>query len=431
MSSGRRSSLSATLVAALFCTATLSVIAADWPQWRGLERDGRSTEAIRRDWDANPPAHLWTVEGMGRGYASVAVVDGRLYTVGNRDNAQCIICVDAESGRPIWSSKITDSVPRHDYEGSRSTPTVDGDKIYAVSSDGGIACLNLADGSPVWRRSFRDFGGQLMSGWGFSEGPLVDGDNVICTPGGPNAVMVALNKATGKDVWRCAMPRAEARGRDGAGYSSIVVSNAGGVKQYVQTVGHGVIGVRARDGKFLWGYDKVANDVANIPTPLVSGDHVFASTGYGAGAALLKLNKAGDGIRPEEVYFLQANVFQNHHGGMVLDGDVVYAGHGHGQGFPTCLNWRTGKVVWGGSRQRGPGEGSAALTQVGDGLLFRYQNGVLALIDASPQGYKLLGTLTPDYQEGDSWSHPVVVNGKMYLREQDRLMCYDVSASGN
>jgi len=411
--------------------ATLSLansLADDWPQWRGPNRDGRSAETgISKDWKNQPPRHLWTVGGMGRGFASLAIVDGRVYTTGNVGSGQSVICVDASTGAPIWTTPVTNGAPRHDYAGSRSTPTVDGDRVYVVSSDGGIACLKTSDGNVVWKRPFSDFGGRMMSGWGYSESPLVDGNLVVCTPGGNDAMMVALDKNTGKDVWRCPMPRGGDQGGDGAGYSSIVISNGGGVKQYVQIVGRGLIGVRASDGKFLWGYNKVANGTANIPTPLVSGDYVFASTGYGAGAGLVKLSKRGDAVEPKEDYFLDGQVFQNHHGGMVLVGDYVYTGNGHGNGFPTCLNWKTGKIKWGGKR-RGPGGGSAAVTLVGDQLLFRYENGVIGLISATPDGYRLNGEFTPEYQEAESWSHPVVVDGKMYLREQDKLMCYDVKA---
>jgi outer membrane protein assembly factor BamB len=421
-----------TLMRALCAVGTLSVAisvsANDWPQWRGPERDGKSAETgLLADWKTTLPKHLWTVQGMGRGYASVSVVGNRLYTVGNRDKSQSVICVAADTGAPVWTSPVTQGEPQHDYAGSRTPPTIDGDRLFVVTSDGQISCLNTANGAIVWQRPFSDFGGRLMSGWGFSESPLVDGDRVICTPGGPDAMMVALDKQNGQEVWRSRMPSGGGQGGDGAGYSSIVISEGGGLKQYLQVVGHGLISVRASDGQFLWGYDKIANGTANIPTAVVNGDYVFASTGYGAGAALIKINKTDQTVQPEEVYFLDANVFQNHHGGFVMDGDFIYGGHGHGEGFPTCLTWKTGKIKWGG-KLRGAGSGSAAVTQIGNQLLFRYQNGTVALINATPVGYQLQGTLTPDYQEGDSWSHPVVVDGRLYLREQDKLMCYDLKS---
>jgi outer membrane protein assembly factor BamB len=301
--------------------------------------------------------------------------------------------------------------------------------MYLVTSDGAIHCLKRADGAVVWSKDFKkEWNGKMMSGWGFSESPLVDGDWVLCTPGGDDAMIVALDKMTGDEVWQAAVPEFPTKGgRSGAGYSSIVVSHGAGVKQYVQLVGRGVVGVRASDGKFLWGYGDMANGTANIPTPIVKDDFVFTSTGYGAGAALLKLVKDGDGVKAEEEYFLDAKTFQNHHGGMVLVGDYIYAGHAHNNGFPICLELASGKVMWGGDK-RGPGTGSAAVLFADGQLVFRYQDGVVGLISATPDDYQLNGSFKPEFQQGQSWSHPVIVDGKMYLREQDKLMCYDVSS---
>ena len=405
--------------------------AADWPQWRGPDRDGISREkGLLTDWDAAPPKLLWQLDGMGTGYASVSVVKGKLYTTGNTDHGQSLICVDLESQKIDWSTPLTDGSPKHGYEGARCTPTIDGDRAYVVSSDGAITCLSIKDGAVLWSRKFKEFNGKMMSGWGFSESPLIDGDRVLCTPGGENAMIVCLDKMSGGDIWRSAMPKIGDGGKDGAGYSSIIISNAAGVKQYVQLVGRGVIGVRASDGEYLWGYNKVANGVANIPTPIASGDYVFASSGYGTGSVLVKLSKEGQGIKAEEVYFLNADTFQNHHGGMILIGDHIYAGHAHNKGFPICVDLKSGEVVWGGKMRPPQGaDGSAAVTAVDGKIIFRYQNGTLALIEAKPDGYKLHGTFKPAYQEKESWAHPVVVDGKMYLREQNKLMVYDVKAS--
>lgn len=421
----------------------------DWPQWRGPNRDGKSAESgLLPNWQDKAPALQWTVEGMGRGYASLAIVDGRAYTTGNFEDGQGVVAVDTSTGDVIWRRTITDAVPQHSYEGSRCTPTVDGENLYVVTSDGQIACLKKEDGTIVWKRSLRDdWQGRMMSNWGFSESPLVDGDRVVCTPGGPGATIVALNKLTGEEIWRSAPPAPAAapaeeappeQGRRGrrrrggggasAAYSSIVISHAAGVKQYVQLIGSGIIGVRADDGQFLWQYGRIANTTANIPTPIVTGDYVFTSTGYGAGAALLRLIADGEGLQAEEVYFLDGGTFQNHHGQMILVDGHVYAGHQHGNGFPICVELETGEIVWGGNI-RGAGRGSAAITFADGQLIFRYQDGTLALIAATPEGYQLNGTLTPAYQEDKSWSHPVVVDGKLYLREQDKLMCYDVRGS--
>ncbi len=266
-----------------------------------------------------------------------------------------------------------------------------------------------------------------MSGWGYSESPLIDGDRLICSPGGKDAMIVALDKKTGNEIWACEVDDLGEKGKDGAGYSTVVISEAAGIKQYVQLTGRGLIGVRAKDGKLLWNYNRVANGTANIPTPIVSGDHVFASTGYGTGAFILKLSKRGaTGVKAEEEYFLESNTLQNHHGGMIRIGDHLYTGHKHNEGFPICVEISSGDVLWGGD-ERGPGSGSAAITAVDGHLIFRYQNGIVALIEATPDEYRLKASFKPVHQEKESWAHPVVANGRLLLREQDKLMCYDLS----
>ena len=400
--------------------------AGSWPQWRGAQRDGISEETgLLKDWKAQPPKLVWMAEGIGGGYASVSVADGKIFTTGNVADGQAVFAIQASDGKILWQKKITDSKPKHDYEGSRSTPTVDGDRIYLVPSSGGIACLKVDSSEVVWQRDFKEFGGKMMSGWGFSESPLVDGDLVLCTPGGQDAMIVAFDKLTGKDVWKSAVPKFADKGKDGAGYSSIVISQGAGVKQYVQLAGRGVFGVRASDGKFLWGYGPVANGVANISTPLVTGDYIFCSTAYGTGSALVKLEKEGDEVKAKEEYFLAPNQLQNHHGGMILKDGYVYCGQGQNEGFPICIQLDNGKIVWGG--QRGPvGKGSAAVVCADGNLIFRYQSGDVVLIGATPEGFKMHGSFIPKFVKEPSWAHPVVAGGKLYLREQDKLMCYDL-----
>lgn len=404
-------------------------VLAGWTQWRGPQRSGMSPDVgLLKDWSAQPPKLLWTAEGLGGGYASVSVAGGRIYTTGNLADGQAVICLNAADGQVAWTKRMTDVVPKHGHDGSRCTPNIDGERLYSIASSGKIVCLKTADGGEVWSKDFRtEWGGRMMSGWGFSESPLVDGDWVLLTPGAADAMIVALDKLTGKEIWRTSsVPNLGENGRDGAAYSSIVVSNACGVKQYVQLVGKGVIGVRASDGQFLWGYNDVANRTANIPTPLVAGDYVFCSTGYGTGAALLELVKDGGGIKCQERYFLSGDKFQNHHGQMILKDGYIYCGHRHNNGFPICIEMETGNVVWGGS-QRGPGTGSAAITYADGHLVFRYQSGEVGLIEATPSEYRLKGAFRPDYvSKNPCWAQPVVIGGRLYLRDQDKLMCYDV-----
>lgn len=398
---------------------------ADWPQWRGPKRDNKSVQTgLLKSWEGQTPQLEWKVTGLGGGFASVSVVGDRLYTTGNLENGQHVIAIDLKTHVIVWKQQLTEANPKHGYDGSRCTPSVDGDKLYAIASDGQIACLNAADGKIVWSKRFdKEWGGKMMSGWGFSESPLVDGDRVLCTPGGPEAMIVALNKQTGDEIWR-----AKAPDQNGAGYASIVISEAAGVKQYVTLTGRGVIGVAANDGKLLWSYGKIANGTANIPTPITVGDYVFASTGYGAGSALLKLVKDGDGVKAEEVWFKPGNELQNHHGGTVLDGDFLYFGNGHNNGFPICVELATGKTFWGG-KERGPGSGSAAVTFADGNMIFRYQSGEVALIEASPSEYRLKGVFKPDVVESQGWAHPVVAQGKLFLREQNTLMCYSLTTA--
>lgn len=420
-------SLRITYALPLFAVFASSVVAEDWPQWRGPNRDGKSAETnVDLDWTDAPPTLLWKVEGLGKGYSSVAISEGTLYTTGNVAGGQAIIARSANDGSEVWSTTVTGKSPKHGYPGARCTPSVTAKHVYAVTSDGQVVCLNRSSGKLVWSKDFRkQWQGKMMSGWGFSESPLIDGDRIICTPGGDKALLVALNRMTGDQIWASESFSSD-KGKDGAGYSSVVISNAGGAKQYVTLTGRGVVGVDAASGKTLWTYAAVANKTANIPTPVPFDDFIFCSSGYGTGSALLKIVRTGDSFNAEERYFLDAGTLQNHHGGMIQVGEHIYCGNGHNNGMPTCLNMSTGKVVWGG-KMRGVGKGSAAVTMVGDHLLFRYESGHLASIAATPDSYQLKGHFMPDHQEGKSWAHPVVVDGKMYLREQNVLMCYDVA----
>lgn len=397
-----------------------------WPQWRGVKRDAIADDTgLLTEWPADGPPLVWKAGNLGRGFSSISIADGRIFTMGDRDGSQLVIALDLHTGRQLWATPIGDVWAPGGYAGPRCTPTVDGANVYVLGPHGDLVCLQAATGKEVWHLNMqKDFGGRMHSGWGYSESPLIDGNKLVCTPGGVDAAIVALDKKTGREIWRSAVPPLGGQGGDGAAYSSIVISNGGGVRQYVQLMGRGVVGVAARDGDFLWGYNRVANGTANIPTPIVEGDYVFCSTGYRTGAALLKLVPEGTGVKAEEVYFLDGKQFQNHHGGMIKLGDYIYAGHGHNSGAPVCLEWKTGKTVW--RHNRGPGSGSAAVAYADGNLYFRFQDGLMALIEATPDEYREKGTFRIPNVEDPSWSHPVIAGGKLYLREQDTLYCYDV-----
>ena len=418
--------LAITILVTLVAT---SVAASDWPQWRGLERDGKSPETgLLQAWPEGGPTLEWQAAGLGGGFSSVAVVDDRIYTLGDFEDGQYALALNTE-GKLLWKQHLG---PRHEdsYGGPRSTPTVVGDQVYVMSTEGTVACLKSSTGKEVWRRSLPgDFDGYLMKAmgsydWKFAESPLVDGNKVIVTPGHVEAMMVALDRMTGEEIWRTQGGRLGSLGSDGAAYSSPIVSEAKGIRQYVQFVGRGVIGVNAESGELLWSYNHVANDIANIATPLILGDSVFASSGYGTGAGLITIGKGAEGLEAQELYFLGPETVQNHHGGLIHHEGVIYTGSGHNKGFPIAVKLDSGEILWG--PERNSGSSSAALTYADGRLYFRYQNGTMILVEASPEAYRERGSFDiPDVKK-PSWSHPVVSNGRLYLREQDSLFVYDI-----
>ena len=427
MALARRSAALISSVVLATALASSSALATDWPGWRGANRDGLSTETgLLQKWESGGPPLAWKASGIGTGYSSVAVVGDRIYATGDKDGSQNVFALERDGGRIVWQAKMGPIFDERRGGGPRGTPVIDEGRVFALGTDGTVVCLEAATGKEIWRRSLTDdFGGEMMSKWMWSESPLVDGDRLIFTPGAWNAALVAVDKATGKEIWRSVVPKLGPEGKDGAGYSSIVISHGGGVKQYVQLMGRGVVGVRASDGKYLWGYNRVANGTANVATPIVRGDLVFVSTGYQTGSALLELEAAGDGVKARERYFLDSKTLQNHHGGLVLVGDHLYAGHGHNKGFPICVELETGKVAWGGNI-RNAGTDSATVLYADGRIYFRYQNGVLLLVDASPDGYVERGSVEIPVVEGPSWPHLAIADGQLYVREQDTLYCYDV-----
>jgi len=404
----------------------------DWPQWRGPARDGQSAETgLLQKWPEGGPPLAWKADGIGAGYSSVAVVEGRIFTMGDLADGQYVFALAEDGGKLHWKTRVG---PIHDDKrpGPRSTPTVDGKHLYVVTTEGDVVCLAVANGEVVWRRSMtQDFGGYLMKAmgsydWKFSESPLVDGDRVVVTPGHIEALLVALNKETGEEIWRTQGRRIGPRGADGAGYASAVVSNAAGVRQYVQLVGRGLVGVDAKTGTMLWGYNSVASDIANITTPVVRGDRIFSTAGYGTGAGLVEIRHEGDEYVAHEIYFLEADTFQNHHGGVILHEGTLFSGTGHNKGFPIAIDFDTGQVRWGPIRNEG--KDSAAVSYADGRLYFRYQDGRMILVEADPHEYRERGSfMIPDVKK-ESWSHPVIANGKLLLREQDMLYAYDITA---
>lgn len=413
------------MLALSLVTFTPAVPAADWYQWRGPNRDGIAEETgLLSTWPEGGPSLVWRVSGLGRGMSSVSIASGRIYSMGKKGGQTHLVCRSVTDGAEIWSTPIGDG------SDPNCTPTVDPDSglVFGLTHAGDLMCAEAETGREVWKKNFPgDFGGSMMSGWGYSESPLVDGDRLICTPGSDKAIIASLDKRTGRTIWATSSAQQQIgqAGKNGAGYSSIVIGNGAGTRQYVQLIGRGVVGVAADDGRPLWSYNRVANGTANVPTPIISGDYVFCTSGYGdGGSALLQLRKSRGRIVANEVWYKESKDLQNHHGGVILVGENLFFGHGHNNGFPVCVNLRSGRSLW--EKTRGPGSGSAAVVCADGHLYFRYEDGTMALIEANPAAYYLKGTFKIASNNGKSWPHPVIQDGRLYLRDQDELLCYDI-----
>ena len=396
----------------------INLHALDWPQWRGPERSGVSTETgLLQVWPDGGPKLLWEEGKVGQGYSSLAISEGRIFTMGDKDGSSHLFALRLEDGSSLWSLRVGKA--GGNYSGTRGTPTVDGDTVYALAQFGDLVCADVATGQIRWRKNLgEDFSGS-SGGWNYSESVLVDGNNVICSPGGKEATALALNKITGAVVWKTSLPEAGQ-----SHYSSWVVSNGAGIKQYVRLFAGGTFGIAAADGKFLWKYDRLGRNTANIPTPIPFGDYVFTAAGYGKGGALLKLVRSGSGIEVQEVYY--NNELKNKHGGVVKIGEYLY-GDFDDRGRPWCAKALTGEVLWR-RDSGGAGSGSACVTFADGRLYFRYQNKIMALIDPSPEGgFRQISSFEiPDGMK-QSWAHPVISGGRLFLRGNNKILCYDIT----
>jgi len=424
-SSNRSCRWLALAIAGCCCLFTTSAWAADWPQWRGPNRDGKSADTgLLKEWPKDGPPLAWKITGLGGGYSGPSIAAGRIFGMSNRGDDEVVWALSETDGKELWASRLGPAFKQPGWpqgkEGPGCTPTVDGELLYVEGMGGAVACLQVKDGKIVWQHSLtQDFGGSVPP-WSYRESPLVDGDKVIYTPGGADATLVALDKSTGKTIWKSQVP-------DGpkAAYTSAIAIDFDGQRQYVQFTQKALVGVAASDGKFLWRYDRAANRNGIIcSTPLFHDGLVFAASAYGAGGGLVKLSKeAGGSIKAEEVWF--SKKMQNHHGGMiVVDGCLYGANGGNEGGALICLDFKTGNVLWDG-RDSGAPKGSLALA---DGrLYYRGETGTMVLIEPNPKQYVERGRFEqPDRSKQPAWTHPVVANGKLYLRDQDVLLCYNI-----
>jgi outer membrane protein assembly factor BamB len=385
--------------------------AADWPQWQGPDRNGLSRETgLLPRWPSAGPPLLWTVSSLGGGYGSIAVKGDRIFVQGANDRQSVIYALSRADGRGLWSKALGPAGTNDRGSGPRGTPTVDDDRVYVLTERGDLACLKAQDGTSVWQRNIlADFGGRQIP-WLISESPLVDGSHVIVTPGGPRAGIVALDKMTGRTVW------ASQELSDEAGYASPIVGDVQGVRVVMTLTSSAGVGVRAADGKLMWRYPAVANNTANVATPIFHDNKVFYTSNYGTGAALLGLTAQHGGVTAQQIYF--SRDMQNHHGGVVLVNGYLY---GFNNAILVCLDFATGKLQW---RDRSVGKGS--LMYADGNLYILSEDNVVGLAAASPAGYQEKGRFRIADQGLPSWAHPVVTDGRLYIRNQRTLAAYDV-----
>ncbi len=406
-------------VIGLLCVPAVAP-AADWATWLGPNRDGKSMETgLLTSWPAGGPKLAWTARGLGEGYSSMAVVGDRIYTLGQQGGQQLVLALDAATGRQVWKTPVGKAFHSEQGGGPRSMPQVDGNRLYALASDGTLVSLETETGRRVWGFNYIERFGSPMPRWAFCESPLIDGDRLIIAPGGNGAAIVALNKATGDVIWQS--------GHADAGYSSVVGFDYGGRRIYTVLTNSAAIGVDAKDGSLLWRYEGVINQFANIATPVYADGHVFYSTAYGTGCALLRLTAEGGTVEATEVYF--SAKMQNDYATSIKIGDYLYGFSGYEVGILTAMDFKSGKVAW---KDRKAEKGNCILA---DRLLYcQGDEGTVTLIDPSPEGYKEMARFTIRRPKthmqfvpgGNMWSVPAIGNGRLYIRDLDKLYAYDI-----
>jgi outer membrane protein assembly factor BamB len=399
--------LAALLVAALGAQTPVNP---DWPQWRGPERNGISKETgLLKQWPAGGPPLLWRITNLGAGYGSVAIKGDRIYVQMMTGRLSAVASLNRANGQIVWSRTIGPASNNDRGNGPRGTPTIESDRLYVLTESGDLACLRLADGMPIWQRSILQEQRAGNITWLLSQSPLVDGNHVVVSPG---VGLMAVDKTTGKTVWTTAGLR------DEAAYSSVIAADVQGVRTYMTFTATAALGVRASDGKVMFRYPKAANGTANIATPVFSDNKVFFTSGYGTGAALLDLSAQSGEVKAREIYFTRD--MRNHHGGVVLVNGTIY---GFNDTILTALDFQTGKMLW---RDRSVGKGS--LTYADGNLYVLSENNVMGLVEASPTGYREKGRFEIPDSGLNSWAHPVVSGGRLYIRNQGSIAAYDIKA---
>lgn len=399
-------------VGALIVVLSLNAVAqtaAEWPQWRGPNRDGISKETgLLKAWPEGGPPLVWKASGAGTGYSSMSVAKGRIFTMGLRGDREYIIAFDTATGKEAWATAHGSAFRESRGDGPRGTPTIEGNKGYALGAMGDLTSFDTTTGRALWTVNILNkFGGENPT-WGISESPLIVGDKIIVNAGGPGASIVALNKKDGSLIWKSQS--------DHAAYSSGMLVQAGGVDQVVFFTSKRAMGLDPRDGKLLWEYVKPSNDVANVSTPVVRGNRVWISSDYGTGGGVVEIKAAGGSMQANELYFTKE--MKTHHSTAILIGDHLY---GFSSAILTAMKFDSGEVAW---RDRSVGKGSLVYA---DGHLYALsEKGVVALVEATPAGYREKGRFMLKQESLPTWAHPVIAGGRLYIRDQNTIYAYDV-----
>ena len=381
----------------------------DWPGWRGPNRDGKSPDTgLLKQWPAGGPKLLWEVNDIGKGFSTVAVTGGTVYTTGTVGNALVLFAFDLE-GNLKWKVDH-DQAYTKSHPGSRSTPMIDGGNLYLVSGNGLVGCYNATTGKPNWSAHMRQFGGGMPT-WGYAESVLILDNLAVITPGGSNC-LVALDKANGRLVWSTQGFNAQAQ------YGSCYAFTHQGATMIVTGTAEGLVCVDPRSSGLLWSNPFSAHNTANCPTPAFSDGYVFWANGYGKGGVCMKLEAGGRQVLAQQAWTTKDMDCQ--HGGYVIHDGYIYGNHNNGW---ACLDLKTGRKMW---EEGGVGKGSLCFA---DGMLYLFSEsgGKAGLATCSPEGMQMKGEFSVQ-GSGPSWAHPVVIGGRLYLRYDTNLYCFDVSA---
>ena len=416
LSSSARGRVHAAVLVAIFLLPLGLCPAAEWPQFHGPRRDNMSTETgLLKEWPPGGPKLLWRATGLGHGFSNLSIAHGLLYTAGNIGPDTVVTALDL-SGKPRWTQKNGPAY-RGPHRGSRSTPTIDGERLYHKSPLGNLVCLEAKSGRRLWGLSTVEKFGARKIGWAFAESPLVDGDRVVVCPGGPKAGIVALNKHTGETVWVCSETGHK------AGYASAILIDYQGLRQIVTLTAQSAVGVHADTGKLLWQLEHRTPFDENIFTPLFHDGHVLISTGHRVGAVLLKLNVKGQACSVDVVW--RNHDLDNHHGGIILhDGHLYSYSHGKYKWGFTCADLKTGETKY---RVRTPTKGALTFA---DGLIYALdERRTMRLVRPNPQKLDIVSEFQiPRGGKGPTWAHPVICAGRLYIRHSDFLYVYDIKA---